>query len=250
MTLQACAELVERGDPDRFLAAMAAPPAARDVLFPVYAFNLEVARAPWVTQEPMIAEMRLQWWRDALEEIASGSNVRRHEVVGPLSEVLDAEGARLLDDLIEARRRDIEGEPFEDEAAFWAYLDATAGHLMWVAARALGAAEDDQPEVRRVAQAQGLANWFLAIPELEARGRRPLADGRGEAVQRLAREGLQQLRGARVSRVARPAVLPAWRAGALLGQAAEEPGRVAEGRLVQSEFARRAGLMRFALIGR
>ena len=60
MSLQACAELVERGDPDRFLATMAAPVALRATLFPLYAFNVEIARAPWVTQEPMIAEMRLQ----------------------------------------------------------------------------------------------------------------------------------------------------------------------------------------------
>ncbi len=67
MSLAACAALVERGDPDRFLAVMAAPAWARARLFPLYAFNLEVARAPWVTEEPMIAEMRLQWWRDVVE---------------------------------------------------------------------------------------------------------------------------------------------------------------------------------------
>ena len=45
MSVEACAELVERGDPDRFRAIMAAPPEARAQLFPLYAFNLEVARA-------------------------------------------------------------------------------------------------------------------------------------------------------------------------------------------------------------
>ena len=78
--MTACAALVEKADPDRFAAVMAGPLAARLVLFPIYAFNVEVARAPWVTQEPMIAEMRLQWWRDALEEIAEGRAVRRHRV--------------------------------------------------------------------------------------------------------------------------------------------------------------------------
>ena len=70
MTTDACAALVERGDPDRFAAVMAAPVAARTRLWPLYAFNLEVARAPWVTKEPMIAEMRLQWWRDVVAEPA------------------------------------------------------------------------------------------------------------------------------------------------------------------------------------
>ena len=85
----ACADLVRRGDPDRFRAVMAAPVAARERLFPVYAFNLEVSRAPWVTEEPMVAEMRLQWWRDALGEIREGGPVRRHEVATPLSGVVD-----------------------------------------------------------------------------------------------------------------------------------------------------------------
>ena len=86
--LIACAQLVEKGDPDRFTATMAAPVEARKVLFPIYAFNVEVAGAPWFTEEAMIAEMRLQWWRDAVEEIGEGKPPRAHEVVGPLAEVM------------------------------------------------------------------------------------------------------------------------------------------------------------------
>ncbi len=79
--LSACAAIIERADPLRFRASMAAPVAARRVLFPLYAFNIEVARAPWVTQETMIAEMRLQWWRDVCDEIANRGVVRRHDVL-------------------------------------------------------------------------------------------------------------------------------------------------------------------------
>ena len=107
MSIDACAALVERSDPDRFLAAMAVSIAARRVLLPIYAFNIEVTRAPWVTQEPMIAEMRLQWWRDVLTEIQSGGGVRNHEVATPLAEVLPPHAAQILDQLIEARRWDI-----------------------------------------------------------------------------------------------------------------------------------------------
>lgn len=116
MSLEACAGLVERGDPDRFLATMAAPVPARRVLFPLYAFNIEVSRAPWLTEEPMIAEMRLQWWRDVLEEIRSGARVRSHEVATPLAEVLDAEAVAVLDRLVAARRWEVYRDPFEDQA--------------------------------------------------------------------------------------------------------------------------------------
>jgi phytoene/squalene synthetase len=232
--LVACADIVRRADPSRFRATMAVPVAARVRLFPIYAFNVEVARAPWVAKEPIIAEMRLQWWRDVLAEIAVGGAVRRHEVATPLAAVLDATGARLLDALIEARRADIERAPFADEAALWTYLDATSGNLMRVAARVLGAA--DEAALRPAGLALGLANWLRAIPALEAAGRAPLPDGRAQAVRRLAQEGLAHLRAARahragVSRAARPALLPLWEAGAVLARAARDPAAVAAGRL-------------------
>ena len=252
MSLDACAGIVERGDPDRHLAAMAAPPAARGRLLPIYAFNVEIARAPWVTEEPLLAEMRLQWWRDALAEVAEGREVRRHEVTTPLAGVLDAEGARLLDAAAEARGRDARREPFEDEAALDAYLDATAGGLLWAAARALGAGSGEEA-ARGAGFAQGLANWLRAIPALEARGRRPLPDGRPEAVAALARRGLDRLAEARRAGVppgARPAMLAAWRAGPILRQAAADPRRVAEGTLGTSEFARRGSLLLRSVTGR
>ena len=244
--LGACADLLRRGDPDRFRAAMAAPPSARGVLFPLYAFNLEVARAPWVVSEPMLAEIRLQWWREALEEIAEGQPARRHEVVQPLARALDAEGARLLDTLVAARRADLERAPFADEAALWDYLDATAGTLHWVAARALGEAEE--AVVRAAGQAQGLAAWLSAVPELEARGRLPLPDGRGAAVARLAREGLGRLgqarkRRAAVSREARAALMDVAGSAAILARAAAAPASVAEGRLAPNPLRERLALI-------
>ena len=48
--MNACAQIVEKGDPARFRTVMAAPVEARLKLFPLYAFNVEVARAPYVTQ--------------------------------------------------------------------------------------------------------------------------------------------------------------------------------------------------------
>ncbi len=250
MTLQACAELVKRGDPDRFLAAMAAPPAARAVLFPLYAFNLEVARAPWVTAEPMIAEMRLQWWRDVLAEIAAGKPPRAHEVAAPLAQVIRDAGLAVdpLDRLIAARRWDIHRDPFEDAGHFAEYLDATSGNLVWSAARALGV-RDGEEAVRDIAWAAGLANWFLAVPVLRAAGRQPLLDDGAEALRALAAEGSRRLAAARPPRNAKPALLACWRARALLRQARAHPQRVGEGRLAQSEFRRRGSLIWRSLSG-
>ncbi|SPF80158.1 squalene/phytoene synthase family protein [Pseudoprimorskyibacter insulae] len=247
----ACARIVEAGDPERFAAAMAAPVQARAVLFPIYAFNVEVSRAPWVTQEPMIAEMRLQWWRDALAEIEAGGLVRRHEVVTPLAMVLDKASAKQLDDLVLARRWDIYRDPFEDAAAFHAFLENTGGLLTVAAARALGAPCDQA--AMDAGYAAGLAAYLQAVPALEAAGRVPLVDGRAEAVADLARTGLERLEKARRAGVpvkARPAFLSAARAGAVLQLAARDPMAVAEDRLQVSEFKRRFALTKAAMTGR
>ncbi len=251
MSLQACADLVQAGDPDRFAAAMAAPVSARPVLFPIYAFALEVARAPWLTEEPMIAEMRLQWWRDVLEEIAGRGEVRRHEVTTPLAEALDADGARALDRVVAARRWDIYRDAFEDEAHFQDYLDATGAEPMWVAARLLGAAPGAEADIRALGRATALARFLAAVPDLEARGRIPLVDGRPEAVGQLARQALAALPADRVlmrrrAITARAALIEGWQARPILLRIAKEPRRVAEGRVALSPFQKRFRLLRWA----
>ncbi|MFQ6552395.1 squalene/phytoene synthase family protein [Aestuariibius insulae] len=248
MSVAACAALVERGDPDRFRAAMVVPVAARDVLFPLYAFNLEVARAPWVTQEPMIAEMRLQWWRDVLQELAGDGTARRHEVVDAMG-FIDGPAADLLEALIDARRWDIEKAAFKDAAAFDAYIQSTAGNLMWTAARSFGAPGETEGDVRRVAFASGLARFLQAVPDLEAAGRIPLVDGRAEAIAALADRALTNMPPLRrvmrqVGTPARAAILEAWQAPALLGQVRARPGLVSEGWMGLSPFGSSLRLMR------
>jgi phytoene synthase len=249
MSIEACAALVERGDPDRFAAVMAAPVAARARLWPLYAFNLEVARAPWVTKEAMIAEMRLQWWRDVVAE----ERPRAHEVAGPLHALIRDAGlpVLVLDSLVAARRWDVYSDAFEDRAAFDAYIEDTGAGLMWLAARALGAPEEAERQVRALGWATGLTNYLRAVPELEARGRLPLVDGRAEAVRDLASEGLARLALARgvAAGAGRPALFAGWQTGALLQQVVKDPAIVAEGRMGLSEFSRRGRLMWRALLG-
>ncbi|MCR9151879.1 MAG: phytoene synthase, partial [Rhodobacteraceae bacterium] len=90
------------------------------------------------------------------------------------------------------------------------------------------------------------------VPELEARGRVPLVDGRAAAVAALARQGLgwlDEARAAGLPRAAAPALRAAWQAGPILRLAARNPDRVGQGALARSEAARRAGLLWRALLG-
>lgn len=248
MSLSACAAIVERADPDRFVATMAAPVAVRARLFPLFAFNVQVARAPWVTREPLIAQMRLQWWQDAIEEIAVGKAPRKHEVVGPLADAMRGLPLAPFKALIAARQWDIYDAAFADDAAFMAHLEDTSGGLMWLAAGAVG------PEalIRGIGVAHGIASWLTAAPELAARGRMPLVDDSNAALKELALRGLDLLRAAHGADfgAAVPALRTAWRTNALLRQVLGDPSRVAAGTLGSSEFHRRASLMARAFTGR
>lgn len=248
MSLQACANIVAKGDPDRFRAAMAAPVEARKVLFPLYAFNVEVARAPWVASEPMIAEMRLQWWRDALAELATGGPVRKHEVTTPLANLLAKEDAEDLDATVAQRRWDIYRDPFEDDVHFLNYLDGTGGLLMWSAVRCLGGSKDAKPQVSAFGRATALARFLAAVPELKARGRMPLRDEGPDAIRTLVTRCLDdcpsasELRKA-VGETARPALLEGWETVAVLSRLRKSPDRVAEGRVARNAFTRNLSLL-------
>lgn len=250
MSIDACAQLVERGDPDRFLATMAAPPKARALLFPLYAFNLEVARAPWVTAEPLIAEMRLQWWRDVLDEIASGAEPRAHEVAAPLTDLIRKTGlpVELLQGIIDARRWDISGTSFSDETSLLQHLDQTGGNLMWAAALVLGAKGDAERPVRDMARAAALVAWFRAVPALKALGRSPLPDESPGAIAELAQKGLAwvaeaQSARASVPKAISPAMFPAWQTKPLLKRVVKDPSRVIHGQISLPEIARRGRLL-------
>jgi 15-cis-phytoene synthase len=257
MSLTACAEIVEKGDPDRFAATMAAPPLSRGSLWPLYAANLEIGRAPWASSEPMVAEMRLQWWIDTIGDLAEGRVRPGHAVTEALAPMLsaDPELARLLQSLAEARRWDCWRDPFEDRAAFDAYLDATSGNLMWAAARSLGAPATAEPAIRDFAWGAGLAGWFRAAPELEARGRIPFVDGRPESLAALAAVGRARIARARtatrfIPKHARPALWTGSGADRILVQAERDPARIAAGSLGTSPLRKSTCLALDALTGR
>ncbi len=141
--LSPCGRLVRQHDPDRYLVALFSPAEAREAQFAIAAFNFEIARVRETVSEPLLGEMRLQWWRDAIAEIYDG-RVRRHEVAEPLAEAIREFGLGRVhfDRLIDARSRDLDEAPFADFAALETYAEATAAPVLVLGLEALGAAND------------------------------------------------------------------------------------------------------------
>ena len=94
-----CANLVKQGDHDRYRIIMTLEPNLRSYLFVLMAANIEISRAPWVSRESLISEIRLRWWLDAIEEIESVQSVRRHFVTSPLENILNQSQTKLMQQL-------------------------------------------------------------------------------------------------------------------------------------------------------
>ncbi|WP_111430421.1 squalene/phytoene synthase family protein [Rhodobacteraceae bacterium DSL-40] len=255
MSVEACAALVARTDADRWRAASLAAPEARAGLMALHAFNIEIARAPWVASEPLLAEIRLRWWTDAIEEIYAGAAPRRHEVVEPLAEVIrraDLPKALFLE-TIEARLFDAEVARFADVAAFERHVNRTAGHMTVLAARSLGAPDAALSVVREYACGAGTAAFLRALPEYAQRGHEPLPPGAEPA--ELARTALGRIAQARRARRkvpggVLPALLPGALAAARLRQGLKSKAGFGIGGMELSEFERRARLAWVAFTGR
>lgn len=55
-------------DGDLYLCHLFAAPAQRDALLTVYYAYADIARIPFTVNDPMVGAIRLQWWRDVLED--------------------------------------------------------------------------------------------------------------------------------------------------------------------------------------
>jgi phytoene synthase len=151
-------DVVRRAAPDRWLASrLIADPRARADVVALYAFDTELARAISVTSSPLMAQIRLTWWVEAIEEMMGGGPVRAHPLAGTLADVVRRRGLpqRLLDDMIEGRIEAL-GSSNLDETAALRWADTVSGSEAVLAAMILGA-KDASAQARPAGRAMGLA---------------------------------------------------------------------------------------------
>lgn len=126
-----CEQLVREADPDRYWASLFAPADKRPHLFALYAFSFEIARVRESVREALMGEIRLQWWRDALQGEARG-DVRANPVAAALDDTIVK--FRLprqsLVDVIEARIFDLYEDPMPSLNDLEGYCGETSSSLI------------------------------------------------------------------------------------------------------------------------
>jgi phytoene synthase len=129
---------LRQNDRDRYYATLVLPPAARDAVTALYAFNADIASVRDRASDPTAGEIRLQWWVDALTGEGHG-NVRQNPLADALLDAIAEYGLPVppLSRMIEARRFDLYHDPMPDTATFEGYAGETTSALYQLAAMIL-----------------------------------------------------------------------------------------------------------------
>lgn len=165
---------LRRVDPDRYFATLFAPAMHRRHLALLYLFNHELARAREVASTPMLALIRLQWWREVVE-----GQPKTHELATPLAAAL-ADKLLPRDDLLALiTSREMEADDqIPDFASFLGYARGTGGRLARIAGGVLGV---DSAEIEDLGTAYAISGIIRAAPVL-ARQERSLLPADGSSI--------------------------------------------------------------------
>ncbi|MBV1901028.1 MAG: squalene/phytoene synthase family protein [Kordiimonadaceae bacterium] len=134
-TEEYCRDLVKQDDRDRYLVSLFAPAAAQVGLWAIFAFNQEVAKVRETVSEPMLGEIRLQWWHDVVQELATGAVREKQPVIQAMAAAqLPASVFPLLEETITARKNELLGEGTATIEGLQAYAVGAGGALHAAAA--------------------------------------------------------------------------------------------------------------------
>lgn len=168
-----CGFITRQCDRDRYLASLFASDELRPHLWAIYAFNAELARIRPLVSEPSLGEIRLQWWRDALDATFAGT-APDQPVMQALAWAIDQGDLphHVLVAMVEARRFDLHDEAMATLLDLNTYLLDTAGAVIALGARVLAG-----PEAKAVEEvaadagiAYGLAGILRSLPAHRAAG--------------------------------------------------------------------------------
>ncbi|MEQ1901659.1 MAG: phytoene/squalene synthase family protein [Devosia sp.] len=168
------ADYLRRLDRDRYFATLLLTGPTRDALTALYAFNADVATIRDRAREPAAGEVRLQWWKDALEGEGHGA-VRRNPLAEALLDAIARYGLPVppLVRLLNARRFDLYDDPMPDVVSFEGYAGETSSVLFQLAAMILkkGQVVESGNAAGHLGVAQSLTGHLRAVGYYAAQGR-------------------------------------------------------------------------------
>lgn len=135
------ANIVRERDRDRYFADLFIPQPARKHILALHAFDAEIVRIRHVVSEPVLGEVRQQWWREVLSGSREGEgNPVAEALLATIGEFKLPAGALVA--LVDARTFDLYNDPMPTLADFEGYAGETASVLFQFAALILNGGTD------------------------------------------------------------------------------------------------------------
>ena len=162
-----CLNLVRVNDLDRYLSTLLAGTNRQRGLFALYAFDVEISNIAGQVSEPAIGEIRLQWWRDTIDDIY-GDACDHHPIAKELQSAVKQYDLpkHLFTNLIDAHQFDLYSDPMASLDDLLAYQTATSVAITELAAQVLfgeNTAKIAFP-IEKAGMAQGLTKLLNSIP--------------------------------------------------------------------------------------
>ncbi len=165
-------QLLREGDRSQFLCSLFLPEPHRAAAIALYTFKLEIARVGRVVSDPLIGQLRLKWWYDAVKNLENGK-ILDHPVVIAIDRVFqeyELDPSVLLA-LVEAYSDALVRKQPEQVTGLFTHLDRTLGDLnsLIVHVIAGGASDEAVNAAYHVTRAWGISQLLLSLPKSESK---------------------------------------------------------------------------------
>lgn len=141
--LGAVVKRLRRHDYPAYLSVRLSPVGCRDLLYWLHGFYMELGQIPRRVDEPLLGEIRLQWWRDSIAKLARGERVG-HPVADGLGPALAEQGELLvqaLTGIVDSFTYDIQKTAVPSMEAFYQVQDQRHGGMLRAALLIAGRSE-------------------------------------------------------------------------------------------------------------
>ncbi len=160
-----CRSIVRERDIDTYLATLFLPADIRPHAYALYAYDAEISHIRSLIKEPMMGEVRLQWWREIISGERAGEANSNPVAAGLLAAINRFELPLMgFENYLKARAFDLYNDPMPDKGTLEGYAGETRSFLVFQVATMLAKNADDEPG--NLADCAGHAGVVLVLTDV------------------------------------------------------------------------------------
>ncbi|XP_063306386.1 NADH dehydrogenase (ubiquinone) complex I, assembly factor 6 [Pelobates fuscus] len=161
-----CLDLVRKRDYEGFLCTLLLPPGSQTSAFALRALNVELSQVKDSVSQRNLGLMRMQFWRDAVQEIYSG-NAPHHPVALELSKAVQKHKLtkRWLTRIVDERENNLNDRAYGSLKDLETYAENTQSSLLYLILETLDVRDvHSDHAASHIGKAHGIITCLRAVP--------------------------------------------------------------------------------------